>query len=231
MSLIRSEHVNDQAVQAAKDRVAEAERTLEEARSRLEKRERAQYHEEQIWSDTIRRNSTWVTFGLMGVNILLLLANVVVIEPWRRRRMVREIKKSLDENTAAAAAIALAQPVAAAPAPSPPLAVMEITQPVAVEEEIDNIIEPVVPLEQLESVAAAISAAEREVEEKQVVPEEISPAEGQQWSKEGLKAQVQYLFSEQKISMRRVDVTMIAIEAASAGAALVGIFVALLRPR
>ncbi|KAH9882069.1 hypothetical protein J1614_001241 [Plenodomus biglobosus] len=96
MSLIRSEHINDQAVREGKEAVANAENALEEARAQLEKRERAQYHEEQIWSDTIRRNSTWVTFGLMGVNIFLLLLSLAILEPWRRRRMVREIKTALE---------------------------------------------------------------------------------------------------------------------------------------
>lgn len=98
MALIRSEHSNDLAVQAAKESLNEAERALEEARSQLEKRERAQYHEEQIWSDTIRRNSTWVTIGLMGVNMLILLSSVIVIEPWRRKNMVKEIKTVLDDQ-------------------------------------------------------------------------------------------------------------------------------------
>ncbi|ORX96905.1 Mdm33 family-domain-containing protein [Clohesyomyces aquaticus] len=101
MQLIRSEHVNDQAVQAAKDNVQAAESILEEARTQLEKRERAQYHEEQIWSDTIRRNSTWVTFGLMGFNIFLLLFSLVLIEPWRRRRLVKEVKKALEAQKTA----------------------------------------------------------------------------------------------------------------------------------
>ncbi|KAF1810430.1 mitochondrial distribution and morphology family 33, partial [Eremomyces bilateralis CBS 781.70] len=99
MSLIRSEHVNEQAIQTAKDGLAGAERGLEEVRTRLEKKERQQYHEEQIWSDTIRRNSTWVTIGLMGLNIALLLSNVAIIEPRRRRRLVREIKAALAEQT------------------------------------------------------------------------------------------------------------------------------------
>lgn len=113
MSLIRSEHLNDKAVREAKDAVEAAETALEEARSYLEKRERAQYHEEQIWSDTIRRNSTWVTFGLMGVNIFLLLLSLLILEPWRRRRMVREIKSALEAQQAtseAAVAPALATP-------------------------------------------------------------------------------------------------------------------------
>ncbi|KAF2645620.1 hypothetical protein P280DRAFT_442306 [Massarina eburnea CBS 473.64] len=96
MSLIRSEHVNDQAVREAKDAINTAENALEEARAQLEKRERSQYHEEQIWSDTIRRNSTWVTFGLMGVNIFLLLASLLIFEPYRRRKIVREVKAALE---------------------------------------------------------------------------------------------------------------------------------------
>jgi sensitive to high expression protein 9 len=130
MSLIRSEHVNEQAVSAAKDAVLVAEASLEETRSHLEKRERAQYHEEQIWSDTIRRNSTWVTFGLMGVNIFLLLASLVVIEPWRRRRLVREVRRALDEQNP------VPVPTIASAAPTAPVAVQ------SVENAIDSVVEP-----------------------------------------------------------------------------------------
>lgn len=115
MSLIRSEHINDQAVREAKEAIKQAENSLEEARSRLEKRERAQYHEEQIWSDTIRRNSTWVTFGLMGLNIFLLLVTMIVIEPWRRRRMVREIKTALEAQQTIVQPAATVAPSAAIP--------------------------------------------------------------------------------------------------------------------
>jgi sensitive to high expression protein 9, mitochondrial len=143
MSLIRSEHVNDQAVREAKDAVLAAETSLEEARSQLEKRERAQYHEEQIWSDTIRRNSTWVTFGLMGFNIFLLLASLVVFEPWRRRRMVREIKTALEAQK---------------PNVEPTSTLRSIT---AVEAAIDEVVEPI---GQLEEEVATIPAASADVE-------------------------------------------------------------------
>jgi sensitive to high expression protein 9, mitochondrial len=102
MELVRSEHLHDQAVSAAKENLDAAERQLEEARSLLERLERKQYHEEQIWSDTIRRNSTWVTFGLMGVNIVLLLAQIMVFEPWRRRKIVRDVKEALEGRTISA---------------------------------------------------------------------------------------------------------------------------------
>lgn len=141
MSLIRSEHLNDKAVREAKDAVEAAETALEEARSYLEKRERAQYHEEQIWSDTIRRNSTWVTFGLMGVNIFLLLLSLLILEPWRRRRMVREIKSALEAQQAtseAAVAPALATPyVMANPVTEP-----SVSAPVATAAPAPKVVEP-----------------------------------------------------------------------------------------
>ncbi|CAN9361112.1 unnamed protein product [Alternaria alternata] len=136
MALIRSEHINDQAVREAKDAVANAENALEDARAQLEKRERAQYHEEQIWSDTIRRNSTWVTFGLMGVNIFLLLLSLAILEPWRRRRMVREIKKALEAQHQIAMDAAASS--AAATALVPASATQGLT---AIEEEIDRVVD------------------------------------------------------------------------------------------
>ncbi|CAO2654917.1 Nn.00g116500.m01.CDS01 [Neocucurbitaria sp. VM-36] len=140
MALIRSEHVNDQAVREAKDAVANAENALEEARSQLEKRERAQYHEEQIWSDTIRRNSTWVTFGLMGVNIFLLLLSLAILEPWRRRRMVREIKNALEAHKTAIDAVPAS---AAALAPTAPITAPNAVKSnvTAIEEAIDSIVD------------------------------------------------------------------------------------------
>jgi sensitive to high expression protein 9 len=140
MALIRSEHVNDQAVREAKDSVADAETALEDARAQLEKRERAQYHEEQIWSDTIRRNSTWVTFGLMGVNIFLLLLSLAILEPWRRSRMVREIKNALEAQQKAAMDAAAAAPaLAAVGAPAPAQ-----QSPAVIEEDVERAVEPAV---------------------------------------------------------------------------------------
>lgn len=105
MSLIRSEHVNERAVENAQREIIQAERTLEEARQELEHSERKMYHEEQVWSDTIRRNSTWITFGLMGFNVVLLLAQIIVVEPWRRKRLVMEVRNTLDEKSALAPSV------------------------------------------------------------------------------------------------------------------------------
>ncbi|KAH4895873.1 high expression sensitive protein 9 [Parastagonospora nodorum] len=136
MSLIRSEHVNDQAIRQAKESVIAAEAALEEARTQLEKRERAQYHEEQIWSDTIRRNSTWVTFGLMGVNIFLLLLSLTILEPWRRKRMVREIKSALEAQLEASKPALNATTASFAPTAASNSTQHQLS---AIEEEIDRV--------------------------------------------------------------------------------------------
>jgi sensitive to high expression protein 9 len=153
MSLIRSEHVNDQAVRDAKEAVLAAESALEDARQQLEKRERARYHEEQIWSDTIRRNSTWVTFGLMGLNIFLLLLSFVVLEPFRRRRIVREIKSALEAQKPVVEAAPAAAAAAVAPVPPPAVAIEGV-----IEGAVEQPVEPVAQI-QAETPAEPASTA------------------------------------------------------------------------
>ena len=55
------------------------------------------YHEEQIWSDKIRRASTWGTFALMGVNVVLFIVVQIGLEPWRRKRLVRGFEEKVKE--------------------------------------------------------------------------------------------------------------------------------------
>lgn len=261
MSLIRSEHVNDQAVQAAKDNLSSAEQALEEARTRLEKRERAQYHEEQIWSDTIRRNSTWVTFGLMGLNIFLLLASLVILEPWRRRRLVREIRGALDEKSAATLSSERAQGSSSDPAnpettvaslaPAAAAAAAATTEPspsaqAETEAEIDAVVEPAnVSLQSIEEAAAApAEPAPAEAAPTPASPEQTldvqadvnlgpEPERFGNWRVllERARSYVRDLFSEHYISVRKVDLTTAALEGAAAGAAFMGILFVLLRPR
>ena len=274
MSLIRSEHLNEQAVQAAKEHLANAERELEDARGKLEKKERKQYHEEQIWSDTIRRNSTWVTFGLMGLNIFLLLANLVIFEPWRRRRIVREIKTALDEKTTQAPSLA---PVIEAEVDK---VVEPVEQPLEkIEEHVVNTIEAaaaevmpetaieVTPDAQPEAMAdSEVMVGETPLAAGEILPEEavevsdsvtglnesvekafedsIQRPEPENWEerlalwKEVIyakltlyKAKLQDLFSERQVTVKRLDVTTIALEGAAAGAAVVGLVWALLNAR
>lgn len=250
MSLIRSEHINDQAIRQAKDRVISAEAALEEARTQLEKRERAQYHEEQIWSDTIRRNSTWVTFVLMGVNIFLLLLSLAILEPWRRRRMVREIKGALEAQRAAA-------PTTLA-ATVPGVVSHELA---AIEEEIDRVAEAMNLTNELESTSEDMdqspaadlisvpiglptpdvvlpSAAPVTVDEAAAssrpsidIAEKYSTRDDKVggWSSR-VTSIAQDIVSERVISMRRIDYTTAVLQGAAAGAVITGAIIAMLRP-
>jgi sensitive to high expression protein 9, mitochondrial len=96
-SLYRSDHGNEQAVQEAAVKLADAERVAEQAASKLSTSILRRYHEEQIWSDKIRRMSTWGTWGLMGVNVLIFLVFQFGFEPWRRRRLVRGFEEKVHE--------------------------------------------------------------------------------------------------------------------------------------
>lgn len=191
MSLIRSEHAHDQAIEASKDAVAQSEQALEEARARLEKRERAQYHEEQIWSDTIRRNSSWITFGLMGVNFVLLVLNLVAIEPWRRNRMVKEIKSAMKDEMEAKTMVNSSS---------------EAEIPTKNISQLEELLEPTE--EPIPEVAAIIVEPDEDMEM-------FHPL-----SWEGIKAYLKDPFDTQLIGIQKRDLTRFGIQAVAAGTIL-----------
>lgn len=222
MSLVRSEHGHEQAIQAAKDGLEMAERDLESARAELERLERKQYHEEQIWSDTIRRNSTWVTFGLMGLNIFLLLAQIAIFEPWRRRRIVKEVQKALDEKHAF---------VTGAPA-------------AAVESSIDAVVEakgvPIdvaadqTPTTITPSPPNTTLAADTPPPQEQATPPPHPPLrKPQTWpeSWDYHKERLHDLFSERMVQVKKVDITTTALQGAATGVAAMGLLFVLWRPK
>ncbi|RAL61187.1 hypothetical protein DID88_010266 [Monilinia fructigena] len=109
--LYRMDHTNEQAVQEAATRLADAEREAEKAAGELGSSILSRYHEEQIWSDKIRRMSTWGTWGLMGVNVLLFLVFQFGFEPWRRRRLVAgfedKVREALEKEKSLAMSTAI----------------------------------------------------------------------------------------------------------------------------
>lgn len=246
MSLIRSEHLNEQSVQKAQEELAEAERALEEGRSELEKKERKQYHEEQIWSDTIRRNSTWVTFGLMGVNILLLLVSIAVFEPWRRRRLVREFRSALEEKSTLALPSAVVekevdeevQPVGAQ------VEAIEVAQTALASE-----VEPVVPISTSGEDDDGGTSLSAEDLLPQKAPDIVDASTNGPMSQKAAEASMfdriikapgswaayretfQDMFSDRMVTLRSVDITTIALEGAATGVAVMGLLFVLFRPR
>lgn len=204
MSLVRSEHENEQAVQASKEDLTAAERDLEEVRAKLERLERRQYHEEQIWSDAIRRNSTWVTFGLMGVNIVLLLAQIAIFEPYRRKKIVKEVKIALNEMH-----------------PASPNA--------EVERQIDQVVEPKgVSPEVISEESAQLGGSPLQTAPPPTV-QTYQGTWGGTW--DAYKDSFQDLFSERIVQLKKVDVTTTALQGAATGVAAMGILFVLFRPR
>ncbi|KAH6634795.1 Mdm33 family-domain-containing protein [Chaetomium sp. MPI-SDFR-AT-0129] len=93
-TLYRSDHELETRVAAAAAELTEAESDESRLGAGLNAGILKRYHEEQIWSDRIRRQSTWGTWGLMGVNVLLFLVLQFVAEPWRRRRLINGVAES-----------------------------------------------------------------------------------------------------------------------------------------
>uniref|UniRef100_A0A060SWM3 Sensitive to high expression protein 9, mitochondrial n=1 Tax=Blastobotrys adeninivorans TaxID=409370 RepID=A0A060SWM3_BLAAD len=86
--LYRSDHANELEETDAETQLANHENRVEEIRQDIAKLIGSRYHEEQIWSDKIRRASTWGTWMLMGFNIFLFVVVQLGLEPWKRRRLV-----------------------------------------------------------------------------------------------------------------------------------------------
>jgi sensitive to high expression protein 9 len=227
-ALYRMDHGNEQAVQEAATKLADAEREAEHAASKLSSNILSRYHEEQIWSDKIRRMSTWGTWGLMGVNVLLFLVFQFGFEPWRRRRLVHgfeeKVREALEKEKAASKTrgemeveeIPLDGVIAAG--------IQEL------EEEMEGgqgssepAVEAVVACIQGESKGEPEEAASMDTAEMHVPTELMKLRRRGTWP-----AVVQDLFSDRITEMRKKDVTIIALEGAATGAAIVTIIAALL---
>jgi hypothetical protein len=50
------------------------------------------YHEEQVWSDKIRSVSTYGSLIVLVVNLVVFLGAIAVVEPWKRRRLVKGLE-------------------------------------------------------------------------------------------------------------------------------------------
>ncbi|KAL1860497.1 sensitivity to high expression protein she9 [Diaporthe australafricana] len=221
-TMYRQDHELEAAVGEAAADLTEAEADQARLSQALNSGILRRYHEEQIWSDRIRRQSTWGTWGLMGVNILLFLVLQFVAEPWKRNRLMKGIaaeeKAALEavrreleevrgamtrrEDAAAAAAVTAAEAV-----------------PAAVAEDAGVEAAPVASLPDVES------------------PQVPVPPPGLSWkeflSDPGLwRPALKDLYSERTIDLRMRDVSLIALESAVTGAvAVAGVAVLLARQR
>jgi sensitive to high expression protein 9, mitochondrial len=255
-SLYRSDHANEQAEQRAHDELGQREKAAEEASNALAKSILARYHEEQIWSDKIRQMSTWGTWGLMGVNILLFLVFQVAVEPWRRRRLVKGFEEKVMEalekekidvpySPALAAAAAADDHTAEAIATdTTPNSLTKVANEAQLAAAAVSIVDSIAPTPRtstpsstaIETAIEILDAAEA-IEAAQTnndpSPLNLLPAV-QAEPKTGYayyRAAIRELFSEKRVVMTQRDVTMAVLEGAAGGAALMGLLLVLVRPR
>lgn len=214
-TLYRSDHANEQAESVAKEQLESVERKAEEAASRLSASILARYHEEQIWSDKIRRMSTWGTWGLMGVNVLLFLVFQVLVEPWRRTRLVSGFEDKVVEALAERDAVPVGKVMKMETDMSPssqssPEIISQAEQKLGSELTLESIS---AAGEEANLVASPIAGEE-------LIPIDVSKSKSAvEYATDALQSQ----FSNRQITMRRLDITVLALESAAVGMATMGL--------
>ncbi|KAJ2452563.1 sensitivity to high expression protein she9 [Coemansia sp. RSA 2336] len=96
-SLYRDEYQAESSeVQAAKE-LKDAEALVDRRYDELVDAIRGRYHEEQIWSDKIRRASTYGTWAVLFMNILALFMAQAIFEPRKRQKIIAGVDERLSE--------------------------------------------------------------------------------------------------------------------------------------
>ena len=233
--LYRSDHANEQAETTAQDLLVQAERVADEAQAALARSILARYHEEQIWSDKIRRASTWGTWGLMGFNVLLFIVVQLGLEPWKRRRLVggfeekvREVIQEEGRRNALLRVPSIDEKGGASEA------VQFVADETTVVDDEAEVAEAVDVLEEVVTVEEAPPAAAEVVDAiMTTVGENIAPIEAaaeaptepvvdeRPWTdyiKEEVTGKVEELFGEEVVPIKRVDLTITVLESVALGA-------------
>lgn len=160
----------------------------------------------------------------MGVNVLLFLVFQVLLEPWRRKRLVKGFEEKVvsaleRENVSHADSV-----VKEAPAVRQDAVIDMVSSPAVASETFVSIDpNPVATIQSLPQPAASVDRP----------PDSPAPPAGNTPSPifETYRDMIQDLFSERIVSVSQRDLTTVALEGAVAGAALVGFLVVLLRPK
>ncbi|KAI0543032.1 hypothetical protein GGR58DRAFT_5600 [Xylaria digitata] len=221
-TLYRQDYELEASVGRRATELEEAEREAERLGRELGAGILARYHEEQIWSDKIRRMSTWGTWGLMGMNILLFLLLQFGAEPWRRRRLVRGFEEKVRE--------ALAEERAARKETERMVAAAAATAATVIPSIEDGQVKTISEEESVDMAAPEVAVAESDI----LPPPPASPESPTNddlptlsW-REALtdlsywRSVLMDLISDRKIALRMRDVSLIAIEGAVTGAAVAG---------
>ncbi|KAI8961696.1 Mdm33 family-domain-containing protein [Daldinia sp. FL1419] len=216
-ALYRQDYELDAAVAARAAELEEAEREAERLGRELSAGILSRYHEEQIWSDKIRRMSTWGTWGLMGVNVLMFLIFQFGAEPWRRKRLVKgfeeKVREALEEERQLDRELREAENERRRIEEEAAAAAVETT---VTAKEVD--VEPIMAeLKPEEPLADGI-----------IIGPPITSWKESLSNPEWWKAVYADLSSDRKVGLKMRDVSIIALEGAAAGAATIGTIAAII---
>lgn len=235
-SLYRNDHTNEVAEHEAQEALSKAEREAEEAAGKLSKNILSRYHEEQVWSDKIRRMSTWGTWGLMGVNVLLFLIFQIGVEPWRRKRLVKGFEEKVIEALEKDKSQNHPQIITSAQiedSTTPSTATITTTSADHVPTSSD---EPA-PAEQDSPTSTTTTTTTADTDQNQFTLEYVKPHRLfshitlPSTSVESWRRTLHDLLSDRTFFVTQRDLTAVAIQSAAAGAAVMGLVIALIRPR
>lgn len=95
-TLVREDHLREQEEARMKVDALQAEDAVEREFSELMRVILNRYHEEQAWSDKIRSASTYGSMLVLGVNTLVFVLAIVLVEPWKRRRLAQTFERKVD---------------------------------------------------------------------------------------------------------------------------------------
>lgn len=237
-ALYRQDHELETGAQRSIERLKEAEADEVRLSAALTSGILKRYHEEQVWSDRIRRQSTWGTWGLMAVNVLLFIVLQFFAEPWRRSRLVRGIAEAetgvLDDVRKELADVRTALESVTGKSVSPTAVDARAIDKVAVQggmplettpPEASRTVPSLGSLSTLPTPTLRLPflSATWPWSWGEVKAFGSDPGRWKSWAKD--------LYSERTVNIRMRDVSLLALQSAAAGAAIAGgLLVALWRP-
>ncbi|KAK8119461.1 uncharacterized protein PG998_004087 [Apiospora kogelbergensis] len=201
-SLYRSDYELETGVADSARELEEAERETERLNRDLSSGILARYHEEQIWSDKIRRMSTWGTWGPHGRQRPALPRLPKVREALEEERIARDFEKEEDRQQ---------QPVAFAPMTAFEEPAAHATTVPATTAEVGTSTDPDV---MVEGVPVEIDSTHPTTPMASWRETIMTPSS---W-----KDAARDLVSDRKVAIRMRDVSLVALEGVAAGAAVAG---------
>jgi sensitive to high expression protein 9 len=172
----------------------------------------------------------------MGVNVLLFLIFQILVEPWRRRRLVKgfeeKVKEAIEAEAVESRTIVAGLTRAVEAGTATAAEASTVVEPVAEMAVSESVLEDVVPKADLNEV---LLAAPGEVTPVDAVTEESLAGKAfaerlsTYASTEYWREVIQDTFSDRNVVLTQRELTKIALQSATVGATIIGLTVALFR--